>query len=385
MTPINSTTNWRAISSVSAIMSLRMLGLFMVLPVLSIYLNTLPHATPKLIGLAVGVYGLTQAICQIPFGILSDRFGRKPLIAIGLIVFIAGSLIAAYAQSIETMIVGRSLQGIGAVGSTLLALLADLTPENQRTKAMAIAGVSIGGSFMLALLIGPLIIQWLNIGQLFNIAALFGFLGILVLYFFIPPTNQPIHASKFKLLDIYNLLTHPKLLTLNGGIFLLHAIFTASMVALPLNLVQIAQISSVDQWRIYLPTLIGGFILSLFAINHAERSGRWRWHFLSGIFILAGAEILLSLGSNYYLLILGISLFFFAFSLLEAFLPSLISRTAPPTQRGSALGLYSCAQFFGIFCGGVIGGWLYGYNLFATYLFCCALALIWLILAYART
>lgn len=375
----------RAIAGLSSIMGLRMIGLFMVLPLFSLYAHQLQGATPTLIGLAMGIYGLSQAVFQIPFGALSDRYGRKPIIVTGLIIFAAGSLIAGSAHSIFLMILGRALQGIGAVGSTIMALVADLTRENQRTKAMAISGMVIGFSFSAAMLIGPLLTQWLPVSSLFFLAALFGLTGILVLVAAVPtPQNSHWHRdAEPELQSFIKLLAAPELAKLNSGIFFLHAIFTASFIALPVSLKQFASLESSRQWEIYLPSLLAAFIASLACIGLAERKQQVKPYFLGGIILLVLSEFLIwltpySLG----LAITGICLFFTGFSLLEAFLPSLISRTAPAARKGSALGIYSCAQFLGIFTGGVLGGWLFGHFSFTgVYIFCAALALFWLLLA----
>lgn len=376
----------RAIVSLSSIMGLRMIGLFMVLPVFSLYANQLPGATPTLIGLSMGIYGLSQALFQIPFGTLSDRYGRKPVIIIGLIIFAIGSLIAGLAHSISLMIIGRALQGIGAVGSTILALMADLTRENQRTKAMAIAGISIGFSFSIAMFIGPVLTQWMPVNGLFFIAMTLGLAGIIVLVTCVP-TPRAIHwhrDTEPELKSFLKLLVNPELAKLNSGIFILHAIFTASFVVIPISLKQFMGFAASSQWEIYLPTLLAAFIISLFCIGMAERKQQLKPYFIGGIATLALAELLLWIAPTSLLLtIIGICLFFAGFSLLESFLPSLISRTAPAARKGSALGIYSCSQFLGIFVGGVLGGWIYGKSGFSgVYILCVILALIWLTLAF---
>lgn len=375
----------RAVFSISSIMGLRMIGLFMVLPVFSLYARQLDGATPALIGLAMGVYGLSQALFQIPFGTLSDHFGRKPVIVAGLLIFAAGSLIAGFAHSITLMIIGRALQGIGAVGSTMLALMADLTRENQRSKAMAIAGITIGCSFSIAMFLGPVLTRWIAVNHLFILACLFGCLGIVVLHTTVPmPARSVWHRdTEPELKSFLKLLANPELARLNSGILILHAIFTASFVVIPISLYQSLALESSRQWVLYLPTLSGSFLIALYCIGAAERKQRLKPFFLGGIAALAVSECLLwaSAGSMTGTAI-GLCLFFGGFSMLEAFLPSLVSRTAPASRKGSALGIYSCSQFLGIFIGGVLGGWLYGRFSFAgAYLFCTALALFWLLLA----
>ena len=379
------TGEWRAVLSLSSIMCLRMLGLFMVLPVFTLYASQLDGAKPFLIGLAVGIYGLSQALFQIPFGALSDRVGRKSIILIGLLIFAAGSLIAGLSHSILFMIMGRTLQGVGAVGSTILALLADLTREEQRTTSMAIAGMTIGLSFSLAMLLGPLLIKWMPVNNLFFLASLFGIAAIAILIFLVPtPQVESWHRdTEPELQSFFTLLIAPELAKLNIGIFILHAVFTASFVVIPIALDQFAGFSASQQWQLYVPTLIAAFVIILFCISAAEKKHQIKPYFVGGITTLACAEIALWLAPHHLALTtLGLCLFFAGFSLLEAFLPSLISRTAPAARKGSALGIYSCAQFLGIFVGGVLGGWLYGtFSFSGVYLFCLLLSLFWLVLA----
>lgn len=379
-------TERRAVASLSSIMSLRMIGLFMVLPVFTLYAQQLKETTPALIGLAIGIYGLFQALFQIPFGALSDHFGRKPIIFIGLTIFIIGSLIAGASHSIYWMILGRALQGIGAVGSTILAMMADFTREEQRTKSMAIAGITIGFSFSIAMLIGPLLTKWLAVNQLFYFAAGFGLLAIILLYTAVPhPETLRWHRdTEPELKAFFKLLIAPELAKLNSGIFILHALFTASFVVIPISLIRYADLAANQQWLIYLPTLLGAFVISLFFIGLSERKQQIKPFFLAGIVTLALAEICLWLIPDHtYFAVVGLCLFFGGFSLLEAFLPSLISRTAPATRKGTALGIYSCAQFLGIFVGGILGGWLYGqFSFSGVYFFCTALALFWLVIAF---
>ncbi|EKD70187.1 MAG: hypothetical protein ACD_46C00608G0005 [uncultured bacterium] len=376
----------RAVVSLSSIMGLRMIGLFMVLPIFSLYAAQLKGGTPILVGIAIGIYGLSQALFQIPFGALSDRWGRKPIILIGLIIFSSGSLLCAFSTSIYLMILGRALQGIGAVGSTILAMMADFTRENQRTKSMAIAGMTIGFSFSVAMFLGPMLTKWFAINQLFFLATLFGVIGIFILFFAVPtPENSHWHRdTEPELKSFLQLLIAPELAKLNIGIFILHAIFTASFIVIPITLTQFAGLSANQQWHFYLPSLLIAFVISLMLIGFAERKQRVKPYFLIGILMLLIAEICLFLSLIHHaLIIFGLGFFFTGFSLLEAFLPSLVSRTAPATRKGSALGIYSCAQFSGIFAGGVLGGWIYGkFSFSGVYLFCLALAFIWLILAY---
>ena len=368
------------------IMCLRMMGLFMVLPLFSLFAHTLNGATPLLVGLAMGIYGLTQAIFQIPFGAWSDHWGRKKVITLGLVIFILGSILCAEATSIWGVILGRALQGTGAVGSTIIALMADLTRENQRSKAMAIIGMSIGLSFSLAMLAGPMLNPWLHIHGIFWLAAGMSAIGILLLHTSVPnPTDTHWHAdTEPEQHAFWAVFTMPQLANLNISIFMLHAVFTASFVIIPISLQNLAGLPGNVQWHLYLPTLLLAFFLSIPCIVAAEKKHRLKQFFLGAVLTLAVAEMVLRLFAHQlWLSALGILLFFTAFSILEAFLPSLVSRAAPPARKGTALGIYSCTQFLGIFVGGAGGGWLYGkFGLIDVYLFCAALTILWLAIAF---
>lgn len=371
----------RSILALSLIMALRMLGLFMVLPLFSLYASTLPDATPWLIGASLGIYGLTQALLQIPFGALSDKIGRKKVIAAGLLIFMAGSMIAAISHTIWGLFIGRALQGAGAVGGTLLALIADLTREEQRTKAMAVAGMTIGLSFMLSIMLGPLLASWIQVNGIFWLAALFSLIALWLLFAIVP---KPEHIIKTDTQNFRSLLKHQELMRLNLGIFILHAIFTASFVVIPIGLQNMAHLNGQQQWFLYLPILILAFLIAVPCLLIAEKWRCVKPFFIGGILLLMLAEFLLWLFASKLLLsALSLLLFFTAFSLLEAFLPSLVSRTAPKTRKGTALGIYSFSQFFGIFVGGICGGWLYGaLGLTEVNLFCALLAIIWLGIAF---
>lgn len=375
-------TERRAMLSLASVMSLRMIGLFMILPVFTLYAHTLLGATPTLIGVAMGIYGLTQALFQIPFGILSDHVGRKKMITLGLAIFATGSILAGMSHTITMMIIGRALQGVGAVGSTIIALLADLTREEERTKAMAGIGMTIGASFSLAFILGPLLTPLISVSGLFGAASGLSIVAIFILIFWVPsPVKTTWHADAEP--DIHqfsSLLKHRELSRLNIGIFILHAILTATFVVIPISLHHIAGLHGNQQWLLYLPILILAFACTIPFIIIAEKMRRHKQAFLAAIALLGLAELLLwFFHANIWSTAISLWLFFTAFSALEAFLPSMVSRTAPRSRKGTALGIYSCSQFLGIFVGGALGGWLYGtFGIADVYFFCVVLTLVWL-------
>jgi MFS family permease len=373
----------RASFALASIMSIRMLGLFMILPVFALYARHLPHTTPTLVGIAIGIYGLTQAIFQIPFGMLSDRFGRKPVILIGLLIFLAGSVIAALSTSIMGIIIGRAIQGSGAISAVVLALTADLTREENRTKAMAILGMSIGASFLLALVIGPIFNHWIGVQGIFWITALFAGIGIVLLYVVVP---QPVHShfrkestpvpEQFK-----KVLKNDQLIRLNFGILVLHSVITALFVVIPIVLKD--SLGIVNHWKIYLFVLLAATVTVLPFIFIAEKYRLTRIIFISAIAVLSLTELNFAyFQQDRNAVIFLLYLFFTAFSILEANLPSLISRVAPADGKGTAMGIYSSFQFFGAFLGGLCGGWLQQqYSINAVFLFCAALSGVWFIFA----
>jgi MFS family permease len=376
----------RAVSSLASIMSLRLLGLFMILPVFALYAHDLSGSTPFLIGMAMGIYGLTQGILQIPFGMLSDHIGRKPVIAAGLIIFILGCIVAACSHTIYGMIIGRALQGAGAVGSTIIAMIADLTREEQRTKAMAINGMTIGMSFSLAMILGPLSVTFIQVSGIFWLAAILSVIAIFLLVAVVPKAEHSSWHSDAEAepAQFLTMLKEPQLARLNIGVFFLHAIFTASFVVIPIGLQTLAGLPGNKQWQLYLPALLLAFIASLIMIVWAEKKHLVKRFFIIGITTIGIAEIALNIWTNNILMsAAALLLFFTGFSLLEAFLPSYVSRMAPKARKGTAMGIYSCSQFLGIFMGGSVGGWLYGkLGLTYVYLFSAVLTLLWLAIAF---
>jgi len=379
----------RAAISLAAVFSVRMLGLFMVYPVFAAFARHLAGATPYKIGVALGIYGLSQGVLQMPFGALSDRIGRKVMIVIGLTVFGIGSAIAASASTIDGMILGRLLQGAGAIGSVVLALIADLTAEKNRTKAMALVGMTIGFSFLVAIVTGPAIAGWIGVGGIFWLMAALALAGIAITARVVPAAPRPrarleagTAAGTVRGL-IGSSLRNPELLRLNFGIFALHAMLTASFLVVPALLRGTLGMSSHEQWLVYLPVLLLSVAVMAPAIIVAERHRRMKVVLVGSVAALAASQLMLAVsGSNPYLLLAGLVVFFSGFNIMEASLPSLVTKTAPAGSTGTATGIYSSSQFLGIFVGGVIGGWVHqAAGTTAVFLFASAVAIVWLLVA----
>ncbi len=350
----------RASMTLGAIMGLRMLGLFMVLPVFALYAEGLVGASAFLAGLALGIYGLTQAVLQVPFGMLSDRLGRKPVIIFGLLVFALGSLVAAGAESIYGVIAGRALQGAGAIAAVLTALLADLTRPEQRAKAMAVMGISIGGSFVLAIVLGPLLARWIGVPGIFLLTAVLavGAIGFLLLL----PDNAAAGTAPEDNGRLRDALSDPVLLRLDLGIFMLHTVLMASFVVLPLVLRDAVGLPAEQHGYVYLAVMVAAVIAMIPLVMRADTVARSMRVLRVAIALLVLALTALALaGSSVLLVVGGLWLFFVGFNALEATLPALVSRAAPATGKGAALGVYSGAQFLGAFAGGLLGGALSGW------------------------
>ncbi|MDN5666596.1 MAG: MFS transporter [Psychrobacter sp.] len=349
----------RAILGVGGIFALRMIGLFMIVPVFSVYGDNYAHATPFLIGLAVGVYGLGQAIFQIPMSLAADKFPRKPIIFLGLILFALGGMIAANATDIYEVIIGRALAGSGAVSAVLMALLADVTREEMRTKAMATMGLTIATSIMLAFAFGPLLVGSLGMSGLFWLTSGFAVLAMMLL--FVVPT--PLRVLKHNLdnksigQQLASVLKIGDLNRLHIGIFALHLTMTAIFVLLPHQLSEVLGLSVRQQGLVYLPLLFIGFAVAIPFIIVAEKKRKMRQVFLGAIGLMTAALALLALGSHVGIgIVLGLLLYFMGFNLLEATIPSWISKRAPVANKATAMGLNSSSQFFGAFVGGALGG-----------------------------
>ena len=374
----------RATLSLASIYALRMLGLFLILPVLSLFSEQLENSTPALIGWAIGVYGLSQAVFQIPFGLISDYVGRKKIIIFGLLLFAAGSVVAAASNSIYGVLLGRAIQGSGAVAGPIMALLADLTQEVHRTKAMALIGASIGMSFGVAIVAGPVIADLIGVHGLFWLIALFSLLAILIIIFVVPDPKKSKKHRDAELIpaQFSQVLKNAELLRLNYGIFMLHVILSASFVIVPL-LMRDAGLQPAEHWKIYLPVFVVSMAAIIPFVILAEKKHRMKSVFIGAIAALIMADTGLMVFHNTLSAIVSfLTLFFCGFNLLEATLPSLVSKTAPGDLRGTAMGIYSTSQFIGAGIGGAVGGWCYGeFGADAVFLFCALGALTWLLLS----
>ncbi|MDH3221988.1 MAG: MFS transporter [Gammaproteobacteria bacterium] len=377
-------TEKRATFSLALVYALRMLGLFMILPVFSLHAQDYSGATPVLIGLAIGIYGLTQGLFQLPFGFLSDRLGRKTVIVGGLLIFCVGSIVAAEAESISQVIAGRALQGLGAIAAAVMALAADLTREEVRLRIMAAIGMSIGVAFMLSMVIGPIIAAEFGMRMLFWMTAGLAVLGILVIVFITPqPPSQDFHRdAQVSLRDVGRVAGDLELLKLGFGVFVLHLVLAATFVVFPLVLQQDLRVDEALHWRTYLPVFVLSIFLLVPMIIVAEKMKKSRLVFTIAVVMLALAELGLALSGSYVMVFFMLVLFFGAFNFLEAIMPATVSRIAPADMKGTAMGLFSSAQFIGAFCGGLLGGILLGAgDRGTTFLWLAAILGAWFLLA----
>lgn len=375
----------KASLSLAAIFCLRMLGLFLILPVFALYAEHLEGVTPLLIGVAIGAYGLTQALLQIPFGMLSDRIGRKPVIVMGLLIFAAGSVVAAMSDTIWGIIIGRLMQGSGAIAAAIMALAADLSREEHRTKMMATIGISIGMAFAASLILGPMLNSMIGVPGIFWLTALLALGGVLIILFVVPkPEHCHFHRDAEPVpAQFRNVLTNANLLRLDFGILILHMVLTAVFLSYPLALRDQGMVVA-DHWHIYLPVLVLSVGLMVPFVIMAEKQRKMKPVFLGAITALALSLLVLYLSVHHlYGLIAGLLLFFTAFNLLEASLPSLISKVAPAESKGTAMGVYSSSQFAGAFFGGVVGGWVHThYGLDSVFLAAGLAVSLWLVIAW---
>jgi MFS family permease len=373
----------RAAVSLALIFSMRMLGLFMLMPILAIYGQDLSGVSPLWIGLAIGAYGLTQAIFQIPMGWLSDRFGRRRIIVTGLLIFAVGSLIAGFSSSIEMVTLGRAIQGMGAIASAVLALASDVTREEQRPKVMAVIGMCIGMSFALALVIGPMIAKSHGLEGVFFVTAAMAMVGILIVLTLVPVSYTRARSAEVTADrgEIKSMLFHPQLLRLDFGVMVLHMMMTSLFIAVPVILSRDG-LHIEDHWQVYLPVLLLSFVCMVPMIIIAAKKQLEKKFFLVAIGMLVTSSLVMALTDALWPVILLMFMFFVGFNFLEASLPAHVSRLSPAGQKGTAMGVYSSSQFLGAFLGGVSGGYL-AESLGFSYLFAAnaAIALLWFLFA----
>ncbi|WP_244826935.1 MFS transporter [Caballeronia sp. TF1N1] len=370
----------RATVSLAAIFALRMLGLFMIMPVFSIYAKTIPGGDDVfLVGIALGAYGVTQSMLYIFYGWISDKLGRKPVIAFGLLVFALGSFVAAAGHSMAWIIAGRVIQGMGAVSSAVIAFIADLTEEENRTKAMAMVGASIGVSFAVAIVGAPILFHWIGMSGLFTVIGVLSIVAVGVVLWVVPdPPVPPVHVKA----PFAEVLHNVELLRLNFGVLVLHATQTALFLVVP-RILEAGGLPVASHWKIYLPVMGLAFVMMVPAIIAAEKRGKMKAVMLSAIFLILIGQLLLGAAPHTLWSVAAILfVYFLGFNVLEASQPSLVSKLAPGTRKGAAAGVYNTTQSIGLALGGVIGGWLLKLDgPSAVFFSCSALVLAWLIVA----
>jgi MFS family permease len=370
----------RATVSLAAIFALRMLGLFMIMPVFSIYAKTIPGGDNVfLVGLALGAYGVTQSMLYIFYGWISDKLGRKPVIAFGLIVFAIGSFVAAAGHSMTWIIVGRVIQGMGAVSSAVIAFIADLTTEDNRTKAMAMVGGSIGVSFAVAIVGAPIVFHWVGMSGLFTVIGILSILAVGVVFWVVPDAPRPPVHVKAPFAEV---LHNVELLRLNFGVLVLHATQTALFLVVP-RILEAGGLPVASHWKIYLPVMGLAFVMMVPAIIAAEKRGKMKGVMLGAIGLILIGQLLLGAAPHTLWSVAAILfVYFLGFNVLEASQPSLVSKLAPGTRKGAAAGVYNTTQSIGLALGGVIGGWLLKVDgQSAVFFACSALVFAWLVVA----
>ncbi len=382
MTPLE----LRASIGLASIYGLRMLGMFIILPVFAVYAEHLPGGeNHTLIGLALGAYGLTQALLQLPFGMASDRLGRKRVIYAGLLLFVLGSFWAAFASNIYMVIVGRAIQGAGAISAAVTALLADLTREEHRTKAMAMIGMTIGLTFAASLVLGPALYHAISIPGIFAMTGVLALLAMAVVKFGVPdPRVSRFHSDAEAVpARLSGVLRDGELARLNFGIFALHAVQMAMFVVVPFALRETGGIDANHHWQVYLPVMVISFALMVPAIVYGERKARLKPVFVAAVGLMLVAQLVFAAAiDNFWGIVVSLVLYFAAFNILEASLPSIISKIAPAGAKGTAIGVYNTSQSLGIFAGGVLGGWLSSrYGASAVFVFGAVLIGLWLAVA----
>jgi MFS family permease len=372
----------RASLGLASVFGLRMLGMFIILPVFVLYARELPGGNNQiLIGIALGAYGLAQACFQLLFGRLSDRWGRKRMIYIGLLIFAVGSLVAAIAGNLYLVAIGRAIQGAGAISAVLIALSADLTRDHNRTKSMAIIGMTIGATFIVSMVAGPVLSGVFGVPGIFALTGVMALVAMLVVRFVVPEPVANAADPALTPSTVMDVLRDKQLARLNFGIFALHGVLMAMFVVIPVELV--AQLAEGEHWKMYLGVMLASLAIMVPVMLLSERRGRQKAAFLGSIAVIGASALLLEAGSGTFQLMAGaLVLFFAAFNLLEAMLPSLVSRVAPSNAKGTAIGVYSTLQFLGTFTGAVAGGWIaQQYGNIAVFGMCAIVAGVWLVVA----
>lgn len=376
---------YRATFSIGLIYAIRLIGLFMILPVFAPYAQNLIGSTPSLVGLAIGAYGLTQASLQIPMGLFSDRIGRKRVIILGLLVFAAGSIFAGMATSIHGVILGRLMQGGGAIGSTLSASIADLTRDEHRTKAMAMIGITIALSFFIAMLLGPILEAHIQVSGLFWLAGTMAIVGIFITLIAVPNAHHPCFHCDSETIpnQLKAMINQSELFSLDVGVFILHAILASCFIALPITILPLIKAADIAQWVLYLPVLILSFIVMIPWIIVSEKKRMLKQNLLLAVLAIGLSQLgLWELNDSLIGIAICLFVFFAAFSFLEATLPSLVSKIAPAGLKGTAMGAFSTSQYLGMFFGGAVGGlFLKHHDIPSLFLFGLLLAIIWIIVA----
>ena len=382
MTP----TELRATVGLASIYGLRMLGMFLILPIFAVYAEQLEGSNHTLIGLALGAYGLMQVVLQLPFGMASDKYGRKKLIYLGLLLFAIGSVIAAMSQDIYLVILGRAIQGAGAISAVVTALVADSTREEHRTKAMAMIGATIGLTFAISLVAGPIFNRWIGVSGIFWMTGILAILAMLVVKFAVPdPLSSQFHSDAQTAPElIKDVLKDTQLLRLNFGTFCLHGAQMAMFVVVPFALTETRGLDVNHHWQVYLPVLVVSFLLMIPAIIYAEKRAKLKPVFIAAVALMLIAQLVFAFSIHqFWGIVVSLLVYFVAFNILEASLPSLISKLSPAAAKGTAMGVHNTAQSFGMFVGAAMGGVLsqhLGYS--AVFMFCALLMLIWLGLAF---
>ena len=380
MTPIEI----RSSLSLASIYGLRMLGMFLILPIFAIYAEGLPGSPSAFqVGLALGAYGLTQALFQLPFGMLSDRYGRKNIIYIGLLLFALGSFVSGYSDNINTIILGRAIQGAGAISAAITALVADLTRDEHRTKAMAMIGATIGITFALSLMGAPILNRLIGVPGIFMLTGILSLIAMLVVRFIVPTPLTTSKALKETPPSFKSILKNTQLSRLNFGIFALHAAQMAMFIVVPIALATSGGLDVNQHWKVYLPVLLSSFVFMVPIIIVSEKFNKSKFLFISSIFLMLIAQLMFGILINiFWGLIASLFVYFVAFNVLEASLPSLISKIAPPSAKGTAIGVYNTCQSLGVFFGGLLGGFLADRGgSFSVFSFCAVLMTLWVSVA----